>query len=109
MNHQPPNRPAGFTLVEAIVVGIILAILAAVAVPMLTGYINDSRQQAVDELAQSAAAAASGFFRKTGTAPDSIDLNLFYDQSKFTVAVDSPNVIVGMIGHPAFSKTVPFK
>jgi prepilin-type N-terminal cleavage/methylation domain-containing protein len=36
------NRKA-FTLVEAIVVAVIVAILASVGIPILTGYLNDAR------------------------------------------------------------------
>jgi prepilin-type N-terminal cleavage/methylation domain-containing protein len=39
------RRRAGFTLVEVIVVLVILAILMAIAVPALTGYIEKARMQ----------------------------------------------------------------
>jgi type IV pilus assembly protein PilA len=41
------NSKKGFTLVEVIVVLVILAILMAIAVPSLTGYIDKARQQGV--------------------------------------------------------------
>jgi len=41
------NRTGGFTLVELIVVLIILAILAAMLVPSLTGYIDKARERGV--------------------------------------------------------------
>jgi prepilin-type N-terminal cleavage/methylation domain-containing protein len=108
MNGNRTIRSPGFTLIEVIVVAVIVAILAAVAIPMLSGFVNDSRQRAVDELAQSAAAAADGFLRKTNATPDVADLNLFYDRSKFTVFVDATNVTVKMIGHADRTKTVRY-
>ena len=98
----------GFTLIEVIVVAAIVAILAAITIPIYSGFMNDSRQRAVDELAQSAAAAADGYFRKTNSTPDLADLNLFYDQSKFTVFVDATNVTVTMIGHSENTKSVKY-
>lgn len=37
-----------FTLIEVIVVAVIVAILAAVAIPIYAGYVNNSRQNIVD-------------------------------------------------------------
>jgi len=41
----------GFTLVEVIVVAVIVLILAAVAIPLYNGYINDSRLASVENVA----------------------------------------------------------
>ena len=83
----------GFTLVEAVVVAAIVAILALVAITLYTGYIQDSRQQTIDNLAQTAAASANAYFRKTGQHPDSAKLNLFLpERNRFTVTIHSTSV-----------------
>jgi prepilin-type N-terminal cleavage/methylation domain-containing protein len=101
----------GFTMVEAIVVAVIVAILAAVAIPFYINYINNTRQETVDNLAQTAAAAANDYFRKTGSSPtDPVnDLNLFYDKAKYTVAIGGTDISVTMIKYPGFTKTVTYK
>jgi len=47
----------GFTLVEVIVVAVIVLILAAVAIPLYNGYIDDSRQASVENVAGALAGA----------------------------------------------------
>lgn len=99
----------GFTIVEVVVVSVIVAILAAVAIPVYLGFQNDARQNAVEQLAQTAAAAADGYCRKTGAAPKTLaDLNLFDVSDKYTVTIDSPKVHVEMIGHSNNFKDVLF-
>ena len=49
----------GFTLVEVIVIAVIVAILALVGIQLYTGFINQARQDTVDNLAHTAAAAAN--------------------------------------------------
>lgn len=44
---QKPQKRAGFTLVELIVVLVILAILAALLIPALTGYIDKAKKDQV--------------------------------------------------------------
>lgn len=52
------TKQAGFTLVELIVVLVILAILASLLVPALTGYVDKAKQQAVVADARNAWTAA---------------------------------------------------
>jgi len=62
------QKNKGFTLVEVIVVAVIVAILAAVAIPLYTGYVNDSRVS----LANSTAGSVASFLaaeRNTGGTP----------------------------------------
>lgn len=100
----------GFSLVEVIVVGVIVAILSVVAIPRYMAYLNETRQQAVDQLAQTAASAANNLWRRTGIDPAGVaELNLFYDAAKFTVTLAPPNVTVTLITPAGFTKTVAFR
>jgi prepilin-type N-terminal cleavage/methylation domain-containing protein len=99
----------GFTIVEVIVVGAIIAILAAVAVPSYLGYINSTKQDAVNNLAQTAAASANSFYRRTGNDPTTVaQLNLFYDATVYTVTIAAPNVTVKRTNEPSFTKSVAY-
>jgi prepilin-type N-terminal cleavage/methylation domain-containing protein len=85
----------GFVLVEIIVVSIIVAILAAVAIPMYTGYIKSQRQDVAKNIAQSAAVAANVYFRRTAGDPTVAQLNLFLsDPTKYTVEIIGDSIIV---------------
>ena len=95
------NKKA-FTLVEAIVVSAIMAILAAVAIPMYAGFIRDQQQTTVDNLAETAAAAANAHFRRTGVAPttppivipNTPPLNLYFNSANYQIEVAAtPNTI----------------
>jgi prepilin-type N-terminal cleavage/methylation domain-containing protein len=84
------RRERGFTLVEAVVVVVIIAVLAVVGVPVYVNYVNNTRQAAVEDLAQTGAASANAYFRKTGSHPDSAALELFLsDPERFAVTVDA--------------------
>ncbi|MBD3345048.1 MAG: prepilin-type N-terminal cleavage/methylation domain-containing protein [Chitinivibrionales bacterium] len=79
----------GFSLIETIVVGVIIAILAAISFPLYDGYVAKSNRDRLHNIVLSAKTAANTHFRKTGTHPDSADLNLFFDdENDFEVSVD---------------------
>ena len=101
----------GFTLVEVIVVAVIIAVLAAIAIPVYNGFVRDARQDAVDGLAQSAAAAANVWLRKTGANPALSDLDLFYDDDKFDVTVSAADssITVTMDNHASVTKKVFYR
>jgi prepilin-type N-terminal cleavage/methylation domain-containing protein len=54
---------SGFSLIEIIVASVIISILAAVAIPLYTGYVNDARQELVLNLARTAAVSANAYIR----------------------------------------------
>ena len=56
----------GFTLVEVIVVAVIVLILAAVAIPLYNGYIQDSRQSTVENAAVAIASAFGAAIQTDG-------------------------------------------
>jgi prepilin-type N-terminal cleavage/methylation domain-containing protein len=55
----------GFTLVEVIVVAVIVLVLAAVAIPLYTGYVKDSRRATAENLAGQIASTL-GAAKQTG-------------------------------------------
>jgi type II secretory pathway pseudopilin PulG len=84
-----------------VVVGAIVAILAAVAIPMYAGFIRDQRQLTVNNLAETAAAAANAQWRRTGTpltdctiTPNVAPLNLYFNATNYSVAVSGVNIVV---------------
>jgi prepilin-type N-terminal cleavage/methylation domain-containing protein len=85
----------GFTLAEVLVVSTIIAILAAVAIPVYTGYVRSQRQAVVENLAQTAAVAANAWYRRHNTDPTIADLNLFMPvEGKFHIFIEGANIIV---------------
>jgi prepilin-type N-terminal cleavage/methylation domain-containing protein len=89
------KRQSGFTMVEVIVTAVIIAVLAAVAIPIYAKYIDNQRQETVDNLANTGAASANSFYRRTGNDPTSDELDLFIpDSSRFTVSVSNGAVTV---------------
>ena len=103
----------GFTFIEAIVVAVIVLILAGIGIPIYMGYLADARQSTVDNLAETAAAAANTFVRKRGAANLTVDaLELYYDDTKYSVTLHAGNqsVTVAEIGMSSpKTKTVSYQ
>ena len=64
------NKRKGFTLVEVIVVAVIVAVLAAVAIPLYIGYVNDSRINQCENAAGSVASFCGACVNQGGTVAD---------------------------------------
>ena len=58
----------GFTLIEVLVVAVIVAILAAVAIPAYNGYIQSSKEKVSRNTAGTIAAAAAAYYSENPTA-----------------------------------------
>ena len=63
----PRGRPAGFTLIELVVVIAIIAILAAIAVVQLYGFAQKAKQSEAKELLATIYTAESAYYAETGT------------------------------------------
>lgn len=74
-NNRKKNQQ-GFTLVEVIVVAVIVAAMAAVAVPMYLAYVDNARTNSASNAA-GAVASFLGSCRNSGGNPD--DLNALSD------------------------------
>jgi type IV pilus assembly protein PilA len=66
--HQP-NHPAGFTLIELIIVVAIIAILAAIALPAYQDYVIRTQVSEGSVLAEAAESAVWDFASNRGTFP----------------------------------------
>lgn len=90
------NRKSGFTLVELMVVAAIIAILAAIIIPLLTK--NKEAAVAADgqNIAGAVLNAAKSQYARTGTWPDYGDL----DDDVLTAEVDAGNWVVDSITGP---------
>jgi prepilin-type N-terminal cleavage/methylation domain-containing protein len=75
----PPRDEKGFTLVEVIVVLVIIAILMAIAVPALTGYIDRAREQQYLSEARSALTAYQTIITESVAEHDYPVYNAAYD------------------------------
>jgi prepilin-type N-terminal cleavage/methylation domain-containing protein len=91
-----PPRQHGFTLVEALVVAVIIGVLAAVAIPSYSNYVQNQKKAMALGIAQSGATAANIYYRRTGTPPpDSASLKLFLSEpARYKVQVAGDSIFV---------------
>jgi Tfp pilus assembly protein PilE len=99
--HTPGNGPpraGGFTFVEVVVVGVIVAILAVVSIPIYSGYVKNQRRQTALSVAQTAAVTANSIFRRLGnTHPTNDELNaeiFLSNPAQYSVEVVVKDVVV---------------
>ncbi|MEO6593771.1 MAG: type II secretion system protein GspG [Planctomycetota bacterium] len=66
---RPQRGVRGFTLVEVIVVLSVVLLLTGIAVPMLSGYMEDGRRAKAEAEVKVVATAVSSFYKDVGTYP----------------------------------------
>lgn len=94
-----------------LVVSVIVAILAAVAVPLYTGYVRAQRVENVQQLTQAAAIAANAYYRRNDTIPTAkSQLGLFFpDSTKYDVVLSGDNVTVRETADNTITHTLKFR
>lgn len=94
-----------------LVVSVIVAILAAVAIPLYTGYVRAQRVENVQQLTQAAAIAANAYYRRHDVDPDTADqLGLFFpDPTKYKVLLLDSNVTVQEVADNTITHTLKFR
>lgn len=91
--HLRENRD-GFTLVEVLAVLVIIAILAAVAIPTMSGFINDARKKSYTSQARSVYVAAQAAAleleaSENGAASAGVAVYTRGDDSKYMARVEA--------------------
>lgn len=79
------NNNKGFTLVEVIVVAVIVLILAAVAIPLYNGYIQDSRAGSVENAAGAIASGLGAAVQTGGQISATAEVASGETQARFTI------------------------
>ena len=69
MDDVPGRRPSGLTLIEVVVVLAVVVVLSSIAVPMVSGYLQDGRRQRAEADVRMLAAALTQFYKDNGCYP----------------------------------------
>ena len=78
MSRWLKNRKSGFTMIELMVVVIIVAILSAIAVPLYTGYIKNSRKSEATARLGAVLTAAKSYNQENSGWPTTSSASGFY-------------------------------
>ncbi|MBN2772026.1 MAG: prepilin-type N-terminal cleavage/methylation domain-containing protein [Spirochaetes bacterium] len=89
----------GFTLIEVLVVAVIVAVLAAVAIPAYNAYIRGSKEKVAINFAGTIASSAATYYAQSQVYPTDIagDL-LITSPSGYVGSVDGTNAYAGPSG-----------
>jgi len=96
------QKKSGFTLVELMIVAAIIAILAAILIPLLSSNRDTAVAAEAHNLCGTVATACKVYYAKTGTDPsdtsdlpqttqDELDNAKYYDEGDITISWTSPN------------------
>lgn len=91
----------GFTLIEVLVVAVIVAILAAVAIPAYNAYIKGSKEKVALNFAATVAQSAATYYAQSQKAPTALtDVNVTAP-SGYAASIAATNVNVSGDGTTA--------
>jgi len=84
----------GFTLIEVLVVAVIVAILAAVAIPAYNAYIRGSKEKVALNFAATCAQSAATYYAQSQVAPTTLDDINVTSPSGYTATISGTSVTV---------------
>jgi len=95
----------GFTLIEVLVVAVIVAILAAVAIPAYNAYIKGSKEKVAVNFAATVAQSAATYYAQSQITPSSLtDVNVD-EPSGYVATIGSATITVKGDGSPGYATT----
>ncbi|NOR45876.1 MAG: prepilin-type N-terminal cleavage/methylation domain-containing protein [Candidatus Delongbacteria bacterium] len=94
----------GFTLIEVLVVAVIVAILAAVAIPAYNQYIRSSKEKVAINYAATVAQSAGTYYSQSQLFPTLGDLSIL-SPAGYTAALGTTEVVVSGDGSPGYKPT----
>ncbi len=68
------KQSPGFTLVELLIVLVLIALLASLAAPVVTGSIQNARESTLKESLHNMRKAIDDYYADTGNYPDTLDI-----------------------------------
>jgi len=92
----------GFTLIEVLVVAVIVAILAAVAIPAYNAYIRNSKEKVALNFAATVAQSAGTYYSQSQVAPSVGALNV-KSPSGYTASIAGTTVTVAGDGTTGYT------
>ena len=93
----------GFTLIEVLVVAVIVAILAAVAIPAYNAYIRGSKEKVALNFAATVAQSAATFYAQSQVAPTSLAAVNVDAPSGYTATISASAVVVSGDGNTGYT------
>lgn len=90
--HMGKYKASGFTLIEAMITAVIIAIVAAVAIPQYQDYVRESRRTAAKAALSETAQALERCFTKYGAYDDTdctVDTSFETEGGFYDVSVDT--------------------